>query len=728
MREQSSLETTFSSRDSDAVKRLISSRSELLTKLETQYGALVRSLSALATKEAEYLEKVRQTANFLEDELFWVRSSPPMGIGTVRKLPTALTDLFGRKPWVETGGATATAFAYAPMRITLLMIALAALLLGRKQIAKSLRQSGEQTHRISTDRYGHTAQALLFTLLLSLPLPLMLISAAWALKQPTYPSELVRAVQSGFQMSAAIAFVLLFMNAICWPGGLGERHFRWRTQVLKKVRFVTRWFAAILIPTFLVIRMSFTGETGEHFDSLGRDSYILSLAFSTWLLWKLFQPAGGILAGLMRARPRSLTARSARHCYALAIVIPAVLLILALTGYLYTAVVLSLEFVTSAAIIGTGAILYWLTLRWFMIRERQLALAEAIEERRARNEAAATARKGEVGGEHEKVVTIEVKEEELDLSSIGNQTRHLLRFLCGLGVVLGLGYYWSQTIPLFSALDKINILGSSISLFDLAKAILVVAVTMMASRNLQGILELAVLRGLEIQPGTRVAIVTLCQYALWAAGLAFLFNVLEVEWAKFGWIAAALSVGIGFGLQEIVANFVCGLILLFERPIRVGDIVTVDGTTGTVSKIQLRATTIINWDRQELVVPNKNFATGTILNWTLNTTVNRIVIAIGVAYGSDTEKARQILLDVATDHPVVLEDPAPLATFEEFGDSSLNLILRCYLPNMDNRVTILTELNTEIDRRFAEAGIEIPFPQRDLHLRSVDSGVELGGK
>jgi potassium efflux system protein len=195
-------------------------------------------------------------------------------------------------------------------------------------------------------------------------------------------------------------------------------------------------------------------------------------------------------------------------------------------------------------------------------------------------------------------------------------------------------------------------------------------------------------------------------------------GVLDVDWTKFGWIAAGLSVGIGFGLQEVVANLVCGLMLLFESPIRMGDVVTVEGTTGTVTKIGIRATTITNWDRQECVVPNKNLITGTILNWTLTASVTRVTIPVGVAYGTDTEKARQILLDVAADHPRVVDDPAPMATFEAFADSSLTLCLLAYVPDVENRRRTITELHAEVDKRFATAGIEIAFPQQDLHLRT----------
>jgi potassium efflux system protein len=258
---------------------------------------------------------------------------------------------------------------------------------------------------------------------------------------------------------------------------------------------------------------------------------------------------------------------------------------------------------------------------------------------------------------------------------------------------------------------------------------LIVLVTYIVVQDLPGLLELA-LRARASEPGKRHAISTLCQYAATAIGTVLLLGVLDVDWTKFGWIAAGLSVGIGFGLQEVVANLVCGLMLLFESPIRMGDVVTVEGTTGTVTKIGMRATTITNWDRQECVVPNKNLITGTILNWTLTASVTRVTIPVGVAYGTDTEKARQILLDVAADHPRVVDDPAPMATFEAFADSSLTLCLLAYVPDVENRRRTITELHAEVDKRFATAGIEIAFPQQDLHLRSgwdETRQVEAGG-
>jgi potassium efflux system protein len=169
-------------------------------------------------------------------------------------------------------------------------------------------------------------------------------------------------------------------------------------------------------------------------------------------------------------------------------------------------------------------------------------------------------------------------------------------------------------------------------------------------------------------------------------------------------------------LQEIFANFVSGIVLLFERPIRVGDIVTVGDATGTVTRIQIRATTLLDWDRKELVVPNKEFVTGRLLNWTLTNRVVRLVIPVGVAYGSDARAARELMLEAARETEQVLDDPKPLVLFNAFGDNALALELRVYLPSMEQWINTRTALHDAIYHKFQQAGIEISFPQRDVHL------------
>jgi len=229
-------------------------------------------------------------------------------------------------------------------------------------------------------------------------------------------------------------------------------------------------------------------------------------------------------------------------------------------------------------------------------------------------------------------------------------------------------------------------------------------------------MEMVLLRRLPLTPGSRFAITSLSQYLIVGIGLFAAFGAIGLQWSSIQWLVAAIGVGVGFGLQEIVANFISGVILLFEQPIRVGDVVTVADTTGTVTRLRIRATTITNWDRQELLVPNKEFITGRVLNWTLSSDINRRILTVGVAYGSDVARAMKLMTEVARAHPEVLDDPPPFASFEEFGDSSLTLRLRAYMGSMDRRLGITSELYQGIYQRFAEAGIVIAFPQLDLHL------------
>jgi potassium efflux system protein len=216
--------------------------------------------------------------------------------------------------------------------------------------------------------------------------------------------------------------------------------------------------------------------------------------------------------------------------------------------------------------------------------------------------------------------------------------------------------------------------------------------------------------------GARYTTSTLMSYVIVGVGTISALSALGLHWSKLQWLIAALGVGIGFGLQGIVADFIGGLIILFERPIRVGDIVTVGDNVGEVSKIRIRATTIRDRDGKELLVPNKDFISSTLVNWSLSDSHMRITIPVGVAYGSDVEQALKILGEIASDHPRVLEEPEPHVMFENFGDNALELSARCFLAQYLGWRDIATELRREIYKRFTEAGIVIAFPQRDVHF------------
>jgi potassium efflux system protein len=203
------------------------------------------------------------------------------------------------------------------------------------------------------------------------------------------------------------------------------------------------------------------------------------------------------------------------------------------------------------------------------------------------------------------------------------------------------------------------------------------------------------------------------------AGVVACLAVAGVQWSKLQWLIAALGVGLGFGLQEIVANFVSGVILLFERPIRVGDMVTIDGITGTVARIRIRATTLVDWDRKEQIIPNKTFVTQDLTNWTLSDPITRVILRVGVAYGSDVNKAQEVLIGVASANERVVDDPAPEVFCVGLGDSSIDFELWVYIKDLEDMMPLSHEIHASITHALNEAGIEIPFPQQDIHVRNL---------
>lgn len=219
--------------------------------------------------------------------------------------------------------------------------------------------------------------------------------------------------------------------------------------------------------------------------------------------------------------------------------------------------------------------------------------------------------------------------------------------------------------------------------------------------------------------GARYAIVIISRYAATLIGLILVCRLLGFSWSSVQWLAAGLTVGLGFGLQEIFANLVSGIIILFERPIRMGDLVTVNGTTGRVTKMQIRATTITDADMKELIVPNKRFITDEVTNWTLSDPVTRFIVPIGISYESDPTEAHDLLMKVAEEHPLVLREPAPSVVFVGFGDSTLDFEVKVYIAQREHFPTALHELNIAIERACRDAKIEIAFPQQELHIRSL---------
>jgi potassium efflux system protein len=250
-------------------------------------------------------------------------------------------------------------------------------------------------------------------------------------------------------------------------------------------------------------------------------------------------------------------------------------------------------------------------------------------------------------------------------------------------------------------------------------AILVLIITMQLVRNLPALLELALLQHLDLAPGTGYAITTVTKYLLLLVGTLVGFSMIGIEWSKLQWLVAALGVGLGFGLQEIFANFISGLIILFEKPIRIGDTVTIRDLTGSVTKINTRATTISDWDRKEIIVPNKAFITEQFINWSLSDSVTRVVLTVPAPSDANSEEVTKVLLQAAEHCSLVIDNPAPEAFLVDLQAGIQIFELRIYAAEMNHRMPLRHEIHQLILQGFREHGIELPFPPFQMRLDSL---------
>jgi potassium efflux system protein len=303
--------------------------------------------------------------------------------------------------------------------------------------------------------------------------------------------------------------------------------------------------------------------------------------------------------------------------------------------------------------------------------------------------------------------------------------RHLTAWVVPVLALVCGAWIWNFDTALFQYVGDIPLWtsggSSTVKVADLTKAVIVMVLAAGAWRSMNDLFTVAVFPRMPDDAGLRYAMLTLCRYFVLAVGALVALSAVHLGLDKIGMVLAALGVGLGFGLQEIVSNFVSGIILLVERPIRVGDVVTVAGMSGRVDKIHIRATTIINSDNQSMIVPNREFITSSLVNWTHKDRIVRVAISLNVAYGHDVDRVSGLLLAVADEDDDVLRNPVPSASMEGFGDSALKFGLSVFVadPSLSGRVR--HRLCGRIQSRLREAGIEIAVPVTEFHVRSYDA-------
>ena len=706
----------------EQLKATLDQRLRLITQALVVEDDYIRQLGELNYATDQLIHTAEGYDSYLAERLLWVRSTLPVGLETLVTLPSAIGWLVAGEHWVEVARVMTHAGAHSPL-LWVLSLVIVVLFWKLSALRRAIRATAEPLRKIRTDRLSHTAKAIGLSLLAALPIPLLLWVIGLQLSTSIEATGFTRALGSAL---IAISFGLYHLRAfrsLCITGGVADRHFRWSQNTLRALRREFDWFSVYVVPVALTTIVLYNDSDPAFSGSLGRLAMVATMIGFSVFLARLLNPAKGVVKKALAANPKGWFNRLRHIWFSVIVGAPLGLAVLALLGYVYTAGALFESLVQQTWLALALIVLHQVIVRWLIVTRRRLALAAAVDRasaRRAQNEAE---RKETAPSASE----LQVDEPEPDLAALDEQTRRLINASVFFTALLGVWLTWSDVLPALSMLERIPLWyydgmvdgvaqAVPVTAANLGLVLVILFVATAAAKNLPALLEILLLQTESVSAGGRYAIKTLVSYAITVAAFLVAFSTLGLNWGQVQWLVAALGVGIGFGLQEIVANFISGIIILFERPVRVGDIVTIGDTTGVVTNIQIRATTIRNWDRQELLVPNKEFITGRLLNWSLTDQQNRITIPIGIEYGSDTRKALSILAQVADQHERVLDDPAPLISFEGFGDNALTIVLRCYLSSLDGRIGVATELHQAIYDRFKEEGIGMAFPQRDVHL------------
>ncbi len=677
-----------------AAQQLVAQRRTLLQDNLQAQNTLLRLLVDENQAAEELSEVTEDYQKLLTGNLLWVRNYSFLQADRLLvRLKTQFQDFLAADPqrrW-------RLLLSDAPLLLATILLLI--VLLRYRAFKAALNTMLGVPIRPSDERVALIVRGFLLTLAASLGWPLLLAISGRALRILGNGDLLARG--TGFTLLTISVLVLLFslLRRSASRLGVGRRLLKWNSPKADQILADLRWFRT---PFTVATTLAVFGVSVSPIDSGGAVAAVGSISMAALLL---LLARSQLRSGLFE------NDRLMRYALRFVVLLSLAIVVMHLSGQLFAA-----HLYLRALVLSVGAMMAVLFVTSMLQRALiiyRLGLARKTrEERKAR----------ESESSEESAVEEETMDAVSSLSEAYSQLLGLLRLL-GLGGLLWL--IWSPALPALNIFDNVILWTTTdpqlpagelreITLAVLLLAVVVVVTTLLITRHLPPLLNILLLEWTQVTAGSRYAAGMLLQYLIIGVGFSMALAMLGFQWSKVQWLVAALGVGIGFGLQEIVANFISGLIVLFERPIRVGDIINAGGHDGTVVNINPRATVIETFEGKELMIPNKELITSVVTNWSLSSTRLRIVVPVGIAYGSDAEDAIARLKRIANAHPDVLKDPEPFVTFEDFGDNALLLWLRCYA--MGDFLRIKTELRQSVYKDFNEAGIGIAFPQRDVHL------------
>ncbi|MGF1580912.1 MAG: mechanosensitive ion channel domain-containing protein [Gemmataceae bacterium] len=712
----------------NGIRKILQRRKKIIDSLLHHQATYLSRLTTIKETEEELLKQTKTYRAYVDERILWVRSTIVLGIGCTPAALSALGWLLNPFQWGTLLGRLLWDVLVSPLLYLPFVAALVSYYWYDRRLEYRLVTIGKQASHGSCQTFLPTAEALGITFLLSAFWPLFLWMISWRLRLIAEGEVFIAAVAYGLAKAAEIWFSVALFRWICREKGLGESHFGWRQQTRTVLRSHLSWYMFASIPLVFVFTTIQAQPNDAHQSSLGRCLYVAFTVVVAMFSHVVLRPNSPILRSYALAHSDLIVYRFRYLWYGIGVVVPLLLAVLAIAGYYYTAYQLVFRLRTTIWYLVGLMVVGALCTRWFLINRRFIAFRQ-LEQKQA------AAKKKPKPDEEPSGIPDAPDEDEIDVVTVSEQSRQLVKFALMILALGGIWFIWADVLPALGILDRVTLWSISeaervvpITLRHGLLALLVVVAMILAARDIPGFLELVFLQRLPIDAGSRYAISALLRYALVITGVIVSLNMIGIRWSQYQWLVAAATVGLGFGLQEIFSNFVSGLIVLTERPIRIGDIVTVDDVSGVVTKISLRATTIHGWDRKEYIVPNKYFITGRVLNWTLSSKTNRVLIYVNTPQQSNPDVIRQLLKSIATEHPFVLREPAPLAGLEEFQDGKLRFMMLCYLPDFDKRIAVIHDLHTQILQRLAEIGIDIANPQHDIYVHTDGNSISLDGE
>ncbi len=688
---------------------LESMRFRLLLNTETAARATADALVGDEATLTELERRNRELRALIGGRMLWTRSHAPVDWPWLSQLgERGAGGSFGAAPLSAAADSSAELIGAMRHPLTAVTVALAlaawiGLWIRHRRLMAMLAGAGVQD-------LMQGIRAVVRALLLAVPPALALGLMFRLARGGEPPSGFYGSVVHGTLPAFWTVLVLVGMLVIASPSGPGAVVLGWSDSARRGLRRLAAALLLLIGPSHIAVTTAWYRGDLMVLQYEARALFILAWSGIAIVLWHALRP-GGVWFGVDSGR-RALARRALRVALTLG---PLSAAAASALGYQITAMAIANQFEGSLGVLASLLIVYGLALRGVALAEMRAAQRYAVQQRLA-------AMEGQASGDLAPPVA---SPEPDDVS--GADMRRLVGATVAVVGAIWLGVLWAGLLPAVLQLDEIALwhvsVGSGaaetrvvVSLLDLLAAVAVAVGFGVGLRVVPGLLDALLRDRTAVESGTRYAIGAMTRYAIVLIGMIATLGLIGVRWSHLQWMAAALTVGLGFGLQEIFANFVSGLILLFERPVRVGDVVTVGDVTGTVTRISTRATTVMDFDRREVLIPNKALITDRLVNWTLSNEVTRITVKVGVGYGTDPDLAHRLLRQAAAECPMIVSTPPPLTVFMGFGASNLDFELRACVGKFNDRVSASNELHARIVALFAAAGVSIDYDQIDVRL------------